>query len=49
MAKVEIIESLAEEIQKKFKSESHEIVKLLRTLENNPKKEDFLEKLQELQ
>ena len=42
MAKVEIIESLAEEIQKKFKSESYEIVKLLRTLENNPKKGRFL-------
>jgi mRNA-degrading endonuclease RelE of RelBE toxin-antitoxin system len=38
MAKVEIIDSLAKEIQKKFKSESHQIVKLLRSLEENPKK-----------
>lgn len=38
MAKVEIIDSLAEEIQKKFKGESHKIVKLLRNLEENPRK-----------
>ena len=46
MAKVEIIDSLAEEIQKKFKSESHEIVKLLRTLEENPKKGKFICQIQ---
>lgn len=38
MAKVEIIDSLAKEIQKKFKEESHKIVRLLRNLEKNPKK-----------
>ncbi len=38
MAKVEIINSLAKEIQKKFKGESHKIIKLLRSLEKNPKK-----------
>ena len=38
MAKVEIIGSLAKEIQKKFKGESHKIIKLLRSLEDNPKK-----------
>jgi hypothetical protein len=38
MAKVEIIGSLAKEIQQKFKSESSEVVKLLRTLETNPYK-----------
>jgi len=38
MAKVEIIDSLAKDIQKKFKGESHEIIKLLRNLEENPHK-----------
>jgi hypothetical protein len=38
MAKVEIVESLAKEIKKKFKGESREIIKLLRSLEENPKK-----------
>lgn len=38
MAKVEIIDSLVEEIYKKFKGESHKIVKLLRKLEENPNK-----------
>jgi len=42
MAKVEIIDSLAKEIQKKFKGESHKIVDLLRTLEQNPYKGKFL-------
>ena len=42
MAKVEIIDSLAKEIQKKFGSESHNIVKLLRNLEKNPKKGKIL-------
>lgn len=38
MAKVEIIDSLARQIQKKFKGESHRIIKLLRGLEENPHK-----------
>lgn len=38
MAKVEIIKSLAEEIQKKFKGESRKIVELLESLEQNPRK-----------
>ncbi len=38
MAKVEIIKSLFEEIQKKFKGEAHKIIDLLETLENNPNK-----------
>ena len=42
MAKVEIVESLFNAIEKKFKGEAHEIVDLLETLENNPKKGKFL-------
>ena len=42
MAKIEIIDSLAKEIQKKFKGESHNIIALLKTLEKNPKKGKFL-------
>ncbi|MBI2045057.1 hypothetical protein HYT23_03290 [Candidatus Pacearchaeota archaeon] len=42
MAKVEIIRSLFEEIQKKFKGESHEVIDLLETLENNPHKGKLL-------
>jgi hypothetical protein len=38
MAKVIIASSLFQEIQKKFKSESHEIIDLLETLEQNPRK-----------
>lgn len=38
MAKVGITNSLAKEIHKKFKSESHKIVDLLESLEQNPKK-----------
>jgi len=38
MAKVEIVESLFDEIQKKFKGESHRVIDLLETLENNPHK-----------
>jgi len=38
MAKVEIIRSLFEEIQKKFKGESHNIIDLMESLENNPAK-----------
>jgi len=42
MAKVEIIDSLEEEIFKKFRGESITIFKLLKTLEKNPKKGKFL-------
>ncbi len=42
MAKVEIIRSLFEEIQKKFKGESHKIIDLLETLEQNPRKGKLL-------
>ena len=42
MAKVEIIRSLFEEIQKKFKREAHKIIDLLETLEENPKKGKIL-------
>lgn len=42
MARVEIIDSLAKEIKKKFKSESREIIKLLKGLEENPKKGKLL-------
>jgi hypothetical protein len=38
MAKIEIVRSLFEEIQKKFKGEAHEILDLIQTLESNPKK-----------
>ena len=38
MAKVEIVRSLFEEIQKKFKGEAHEVLDLLETLEDNPRK-----------
>ncbi len=42
MAKVEIIDSLKEEIFKKFGGESIIVFKLLKSLENNPKKGKFL-------
>lgn len=42
MAKVEIILSLFEEIQKKFKGEAHEVIDLIETLENNPNKGKLL-------
>ena len=42
MAKVEIIRSLFDEIQKRFKGESHKIIDLLETLEANPRKGKFL-------
>ena len=48
MAKVEIIDSLAKEIQKKFKGESNEIVSLLRTLEQNPHKGKIVGKVSEV-
>lgn len=38
MAKVKIVISLFNEIQKKFKGESHKIIDLLESLEENPKK-----------
>ena len=38
MAKVEIVNSLAREIKKKFKGESHKIIDLLESLEENPHK-----------
>lgn len=38
MAKVEIIESLFNEIEKKFKGEAHEVIDLLESLESNPHK-----------
>src|SRR6056297_1635859 len=49
MAKVQIVNSLAKEIQKKFKGESHKIVSLLRTLEENPYKGKFLGQISEFQ
>jgi hypothetical protein len=42
MAKVEITDSLYSEIEKKFKSETHDVIDLLETLENNPKKGKFI-------
>ena len=42
MAKVDISESLLEEIEKNFKGESHEIIDLLETLEDNHKKGKFI-------
>jgi len=38
VAKVEIVQSLLDEIKKKFKGESHKIIDLLETLEENPHK-----------
>ncbi|MFA6022835.1 MAG: hypothetical protein WC781_01985 [Candidatus Pacearchaeota archaeon] len=38
MAKVEIVRSLFEEIEKKFKEESYEIIELMKSLEENPHK-----------
>ena len=38
MAKVKIAPSLFQEIQKKFKGESHKIIDWLETLEDNPNK-----------
>ena len=38
MAKVEIVNSLARKIIKKFKGESHKITDLLESLEKNPRK-----------
>jgi len=38
MAQVEIVRSLFEEIKKKFKEESHEIIDLIESLKDNPHK-----------
>ena len=38
MVKVEIVRSLLEEIKKKFKGESHKIIDLMESLEENPHK-----------
>ena len=38
MAKVEIVRSLFEEIKKKFKEESHEVIDLMESLTDNPHK-----------
>ena len=38
MAKVQIIDSLAKENQKRFKDKSHKIISLLESLEENPHK-----------
>ena len=42
MAKVEIVSSLFQEIQDKFKGEAHKIIDLLETLEKNPYKGKLL-------
>tara|TARA_Y100000310_G_scaffold244674_1_gene249538 strand:- start:8771 stop:9112 length:342 start_codon:yes stop_codon:yes gene_type:complete len=42
MAKVKIIYSLFKEIEKKFKGETHKIIDLLETLEENPHKGKLL-------
>ena len=42
MAKVEIVRSLFEDIKKKFMGESHEIIDLMESLENNPTKGKLL-------
>lgn len=42
MAKIEIVLSLFEEIQKKFKGEAHKIIDLMETLEDNPHKGKLL-------
>jgi len=42
MAKVEIVNSLAEEIKKKFKGESYKVVSLLESVAENPKKGKLL-------
>jgi midasin (ATPase involved in ribosome maturation) len=42
MAKVEIVKSLFEEIQKKFKGEAQKVIDLIETLEDNPNKGKLL-------
>lgn len=48
MAKVEIVRSLFEKIEKTFKGESHEVIDLLETLENNPHKGKILGSVAEI-
>lgn len=48
MAKVEIVDSLAKEIKKKFKGESHKVVKILRSLEKNPNKGKIVGRVDEI-
>jgi len=38
MAKIEIVRSLFEEIKKKFKGETHEVIDLMESLGDNPRK-----------
>jgi len=45
MAKVKISDSLLDEIEKQFKGESHKIIDLLETLEENPKKGKFISQI----
>ena len=42
MAKVKIVRSLFQQIEKKFKGEAHEVVDLLETLESSPHKGKLL-------
>jgi len=42
MAKIEIVESLYSEIEKKFKKEGHKILDLIYSLKENPKKGKLL-------
>ena len=42
MAKVEIVLSLFEEIQRKFNGEAHKVIDLMETLEDNPHKGKLL-------
>ncbi len=42
MAKVEIVESLYQEIERRFKQEAWEIIDLMQTLERSPKKGKLL-------
>ena len=42
MAKVQIIQSLFQQIQAKFKGESHQVIDLLESLEDSPHKGKFL-------
>jgi len=42
MAKIEIVESLFEQIKSKFKEESHKVLDLLESLKDNPKKGKIL-------
>ena len=48
MAKIEIIESLFNQIEKKFKGQAHEIIDLLETLGENPHKGRIVGKVSEV-